>query len=53
MLATWKNKMIEQGLNYSNSTNKKMTYFLKTRIENLEPREDKKRVFYFLQEKAG
>ena len=33
---TWKNKMIEQGFNYADSTNKEMTDFFKTRVETWE-----------------
>ena len=35
--------MIEQGYNYADSTIKEMTNFFKTRVENLEPKEDKKK----------
>ena len=42
MPITWKNKMIEQGFNYADSTVKEMTDFFETRVENLEPKEDKK-----------
>ena len=38
MPTTWKTKMIEQSFNYVNSTEKEMTDFLKTRVENLVPR---------------
>ena len=41
MLTTWKNKIIEQGFNYTYSIAKEMTDFFETRIENLEPRKDK------------
>ena len=34
--------MIEQGFNYADSTNKEMSDFFETRVENLEPREDRK-----------
>ena len=34
--------MIEQGFNYTDSTVREMTEFLETRVENLEPKEDKK-----------
>ena len=37
----WKNKMIEQGFNYTDSTIKEMSDFFETRIENLEPKEEK------------
>ena len=43
MLSTWNNKMIEQGFNYADSTNKEKTIFFKTRVENLEPKENKKK----------
>ena len=35
---TWKNKMIEQGFNYLDSTIKEMTDFFETRVENLKPK---------------
>ena len=38
----WKNKMIEQGFNYADSTIKEMTDFFEIRVENMEPKEDKK-----------
>ena len=40
MSSIWKNKMIEQGFNYIDSTIKKRTVFCATRVENLEPKED-------------
>ena len=40
---TWKNKMIEQGFHYVNSTIKEMTDFFETRVDNLDPEEDKKK----------
>ena len=40
---TWKNKMIEQGFNYADSTVKEMSDFFETRVENLEPKEDRKK----------
>ena len=43
MLNTWKNKMIEQGFNYADSTIKEMTDIFESRVENLEPKEDKKK----------
>ena len=43
MPATWKNKMIEQGFDYADSTVKEMSDFFETRVENLEPREDRKK----------
>ena len=33
--------MIEQGLKYADSTIKQMSDFFETRIENLEPKDDK------------
>ena len=39
---TWKNKKIEQGFNHAHSTVNEMTDFFETRLENLEPKEDKK-----------
>ena len=38
-----KNKMIEQGINYADSTIKEMTDIFKTRVKNLEPKEEKKK----------
>ena len=43
MASTWKSKMIEQGFNYADSTIKEMTDIFETRVENLEPKEDKKK----------
>ena len=43
MPTTWKNKMVEQGFNYAGSTIKEITDFIETRVENLEPNEDKKK----------
>ena len=37
-----KNKMIEQGFNCADSTIKEMNDFFETRVEILEPKEDKK-----------
>ena len=34
--------MTEQGFHYADSTIKEMTSFIETRVENLEPKEDKK-----------
>ena len=34
--------MIEQGFNYADSTVKDMTDFFKTRVEHLDPKEEKK-----------
>ena len=42
MPTIWKNKMIEQGFNYAVSTVKKKNDFFETRVDNLEPKEDKK-----------
>ena len=42
MQTTWKNKMIEQGFNYTDSTIKEISDFFETRVENLEPKEEKK-----------
>ena len=35
--------MIEQGFNYADSTIKEMTNFSETRVENSEPREERKK----------
>ena len=35
--------MIEQGFNYADSTIKAMTDLFETRVENLEPKEEKKK----------
>ena len=43
MASTWKNKMIEQGFNYVDSTVKKMSDFFETRVVNLEPKGGKKK----------
>ena len=43
--ATWKNKMIEQGFNYADSTVKEMTDFFETRVDNPDPREHKKKPY--------
>ena len=43
MPTIWKNKMIEQEFNFADSTIKEMTDFFDTRIENLEPKEDKRK----------
>ena len=43
MPTTWKNKMFEQGFNYADSTIKDMTNFFETRVEKLEPKEDRKK----------
>ena len=42
MSITWGNKMIEGGINYVDSTIKEMTDFFEIRVENLEPKEEKK-----------
>ena len=42
MPTTWKNKMIEQGLNYADSTIKEMTDFFEIKVWNLELKEEKK-----------
>ena len=42
MPTTWKNKMIEQGFKYVDSTIKEMTDFFENGVENLKPKEDKK-----------
>ena len=34
--------MIKEGFNYKDSTIKEMTYFFETRVEIVEPKEDKK-----------
>ena len=39
---SWKNKMIGQNFNYANSTIIEMTDFFDGRVENLEPKEEKK-----------
>ena len=49
MPTTWKNKMIEQGFKYADSTIKELTDFFETRVENLEPKEDRK-IFGSFQE---
>ena len=43
MPTTLKNKKIEQGFNYADCTVKEMTNFFETRVENLEPKEEKKK----------
>ena len=40
----WKNKVIENGLTYADSIIKEMTNFFETRVENLEPKEEKKKI---------
>ena len=39
---TLKNKMIEKGFNYADSTIKEMTDFFEIKVETLEPKEGKK-----------
>ena len=46
----WNIKMIEQGFNYADSTIQEMTNFFETRVENLEPKEEKKKIFSNCQE---
>ena len=41
-ITTWKNKINEKSFNYIDSTVKEMTAFFGTRVENLEPKEDRK-----------
>ena len=43
MSTTWKNEMIEQGVNYIDSTIKEMTDFFDSELKNLEPKEEKKK----------
>ena len=43
MPSTWKNKMIEHNFNYADATIKEMTDLFETRVENLEPKEDRKK----------
>ena len=43
MPTMWKNKMIDQDFNYTDSFVKEMTDFFKIRVENLEPKEEKKK----------
>ena len=43
MPTAWENKMIEHGFNNVDSTLKEMTDFIETRVENLEPKEEKKK----------
>ena len=43
MPITWKNKIIEQGLNYADTTVKEMKKFYETRVEHVERKEDKKK----------
>ena len=43
MTTTWKNKMIEQGFIYADSTIKEKSDLFDTRVKNMEPKEDKKK----------
>ena len=43
MPTTWKNKMIEESFNCADSTIKQMTAFFETSVENLGPKEEKKK----------
>ena len=43
MHTTWKSKIIEQGFKYADSIVKEISDFFETRVENLEPKEDKKK----------
>ena len=43
MSTTWKKKIIEQCFNYVDFTVKEMSDFFETKIENLEPKEEKKK----------
>ena len=43
MSTTWKNKMIEQGFNYTDSIIKELTNFFEFRVENLAPKKEKKK----------
>ena len=43
MPTTLKNKMIEQGFIYADSTIKEKTSLFETRVENFEPMEDRKK----------
>ena len=49
MSTTRKNKMIEQGFNYADSTVKEMTDLFETRVENLEPRKIRKNLQQLLR----
>ena len=40
---TWKNKIIEQGFNYADSTIKELSDFFETGVENLELKEENKK----------
>ena len=43
MSTVWKNKMIEQGFNYAGFIVREMIDFHETRIEKLQPKEEKKK----------
>ena len=45
MLTTWKNKMIEEGLNQADSTIKEIIDLFDTREENWKPKENQKKIF--------
>ena len=49
----WRNKMIQQGFNYADSTTEEMTEFFETSIENMEPKEEKIKIFSWYQEFQG
>ena len=42
MSTTWKNKMVEQDFNYTDSTIKEMIDFFETRVETWSPRKKRK-----------
>ena len=42
MPTKWKNKIFDQGFYHADSTIKEMTDFFETRVEKLEPKEEKK-----------
>ena len=50
MPITWKKKMIEQGFNSVDSTVKEKTDCFETRVENLESKKEKKKIFCRYQE---
>ena len=52
MHTTWKNKMVEQYFNFTNSTVKEMTDFYETRAESLDHKEDKKMSFASLKKRS-
>ena len=41
---TWKKKMTEQGFNHADDTVKEVTDIFETRVDNLEPKEEKKKL---------